>query len=448
MGKISSSGCTPVRSGAAHAALLLLFVAMFVSAVSAQEHFSRRLWQVADGLPSDVVQAFSETPDHALWIGTTGGLVRFDGEHFSLFDQDNTPALTADSIFCLTVTKDGTLWIGIEGGGLVRYRDGQFHAFGKSDGLSDPVVRAILEDPNGSLWVGTDHGLYRMQGNRFSRVDDTKELPALSVHTLTLTRDGDLWVGGTALVRLHDGGREVQAFTLPLSGSSMRIKTIMESTDRTLWVGAVSGLYRLADGKFVAVPQIRRTVRVLRQTHDGTVWIGTIGNGLYTLGPNGIPHKFAGGPPSQSILNLFEDVEHNIWVASQVGMERLSPSSITLLRSNDSSDADFGTVFQDHDGSVWMCSNHLFRQQADGLLRVDNPPVRAATIRNMLRASDGSLWIGTEGSGLFRLRAGRVERFSTREGLVNNFIRSLIEDRDGSLWVGTDSDLDHIQRGQ
>jgi len=104
------------------AAILTPFLAI---ACIAQEAYSHRLWQAADGLPTDVVQAFAETQDHALWIGTTDGLVRFDGSRFRYYRRDNTPALGADSVFCLTVTRDGTLWIGIEGGGLVRYRDGQ-----------------------------------------------------------------------------------------------------------------------------------------------------------------------------------------------------------------------------------------------------------------------------------------------------------------------------------
>ena len=80
------------------------------------------------------MQAFAETPDHALWIGTTNGLVRFDGSRFRYYQRENTPALRADSVFCLTVTRDGTLWIGVEGGGLVRYRDGKFREFTASTG--------------------------------------------------------------------------------------------------------------------------------------------------------------------------------------------------------------------------------------------------------------------------------------------------------------------------
>lgn len=83
-------------------------------------NYSRRVWQTADGLPEDFVQSFAQTPDGYLWIGTSGGLVRFDGVRFSLFNHDNVPAFHDDSFYSLLVARDGTLWAGTEGGGLVR----------------------------------------------------------------------------------------------------------------------------------------------------------------------------------------------------------------------------------------------------------------------------------------------------------------------------------------
>ena len=165
-----------------------------------------------DGLPSDVVQAFAETPDNTLWIGTTNGLVRFDGNRFRYYAHENTPALGADSAFCLTVTRDGTLWIGIEGGGLVRYRDGHFREFTAADGLSDNVVRAIFEDRDGLLWVGADHGLFQLHGERLVRIDGTNLVPELSVHTITQESNGAIWVGGTSLLRIPQVRRECIEF--------------------------------------------------------------------------------------------------------------------------------------------------------------------------------------------------------------------------------------------
>src|SRR5215472_668567 len=79
--------------------------------------YTRRVWQTQDGLPENTVQAFAQTPDNYLWIGTSGGLVRFDGASFLVYDRDNTPAIRDNSIFCLTVSRDGSLWAGTDGAG-------------------------------------------------------------------------------------------------------------------------------------------------------------------------------------------------------------------------------------------------------------------------------------------------------------------------------------------
>ena len=424
----------------------ILFALTLASAGWSQEAFSHRLWQAADGLPSDVVQAFAETPDHALWIGTTNGLVRFDGSSFRNYRRENTPALGADSVFCLTVTRDGTLWIGVEGGGLVHYRDDHFREFTVLDGLSNNVVRAIFEDRDGLLWVGTDQGLFQLHGERLVRVDATNLVPELSVHAITQDRDGAMWVGGSSLIRILAG--KTRVYSIPFRRQSQRIKSLLQTTDGTIWVGAVSGLYRVAGDRLEPVTRIRRTVRVLRQTHDGTLWIGSIGNGLYSIRSRGEPVLFAGGPPSKSILNLYEDREGNLWIGSQIGMERLSRSAMSLLPLPGSPDADFGSVFVDRDGSIWACSTNLYRER-DGVMRKEVlRGLGGVTIRNLLRAADGSLWVGTEGWGVFQLNGSATVHYTTAQGLTNDFVRVMLEDRDNSLWVGTDGELNHIVNGR
>src|SRR5580700_12321717 len=94
-----------------------LLLAVRLDAVSPRDlpdGYTRRVWQTQDGLPENTVQAFAQTPDHYLWIGTSGGLVRFDGAKFVVFDRENTPEIRENSIFCLAVSHDGSLWAGTD----------------------------------------------------------------------------------------------------------------------------------------------------------------------------------------------------------------------------------------------------------------------------------------------------------------------------------------------
>lgn len=233
--------------------------------------YTQHVWQAADGLPEQTVQAFAQTADGYLWIGTTGGLVRFDGTHFTVFDRQNTPSLHENSVFCLMVSRDGALWIGTEGGGLIRYTEGQFQSWTAHEGLSNDFVRSLAQDAEGVIWAGTDNGLLRLQGNHFARVDGASGIPALAVHSVFPDRQGRLWVGGSKLLCLQ--GADVKEFTLSGEASQNRVKSILQTQDGTLWVGTVSGLNRMPPGqnKFERVPGINGTVRVLRQTPDGAV---------------------------------------------------------------------------------------------------------------------------------------------------------------------------------
>ncbi|HKQ73138.1 MAG TPA: two-component regulator propeller domain-containing protein, partial [Blastocatellia bacterium] len=158
--------------------------------------YSRRVWRNVDGLPEDFAQSLAQTPDGYLWIGTSGGLARFDGTSFVVFNRENTPAFLDDSVYSLLVTKDGTLWAGTEGGGLIRYRDGRFRVFGLAEGLGNGFVRVIYEDKNRQLWVGTDNGLFRMLNESLIRVDGQGGAPRMSAHAICEDREGRLLVGG------------------------------------------------------------------------------------------------------------------------------------------------------------------------------------------------------------------------------------------------------------
>src|SRR5215467_15263525 len=93
---------------------------------SSIREYSHRIWRVQDGLPQNRIHTISQTADGYLWIGTSGGLVRFDGHRFFVFDRSNTAAFRDDSILALCPSRDGSLWIGTEGGWLLRYRRDAF----------------------------------------------------------------------------------------------------------------------------------------------------------------------------------------------------------------------------------------------------------------------------------------------------------------------------------
>jgi ligand-binding sensor domain-containing protein/signal transduction histidine kinase len=412
-------------------------------------NYTVRSWQAQNGLPGETVQSFAQTPDGFLWVGTSDGLFRFDGANFTLFSHANTPLMRENSVFCLLAGQNGRLWIGTDGSGLLEMHDGIFKAFTPADGLTDGFIRALFEDRNGTLWVATDNGLFRVTDNKVTRVDGRPNMPSTSFHGLLEDHTGRIWAGAARLYAIRDGKPE----SYPLGGvdNQHRLKSIVETADGSIWAGTVSGLYRLLPGarRFAQVPGVYGTVRTLREAAVGELWAGTIGQGIFRIRyqPHAVKISRLTAPSplvSNTVLSIFADSAGNLWIGTQVGMTRLSRTPVNVLLLPQAADSDFGTVSLDTDGSLWAASNQLVHLIGDRAVPFQFQKLGNAHVRNVLRARDGALWLGTDGSGVFKLTSKGMRRFTTAEGLVNNFVRVMMEAHDGSMWVGTDSGLSHL----
>ncbi len=416
--------------------------------------YSRRIWQSAEGLPEDFAQSIAQTPDGYLWIGTSGGLLRFDGHRFVLFDQASYPTLTDDSVYTMLAGRDGALWIGTEGGGLLRWHEGRFQHFGERQGLTNGFVRVIHRDRKGTLWIGTDGGLFRMEGGRLVRVDGSGGIPRFSVHAIREDRRGRLLVGGLGLL-VMDGVR-TSFHTSPESLADNSIRAILPASDGSIWIGTISGVRRITslEGNPFAVPRIATGVNsgVLMESSDGRIWVGAYGHGVlvYERGhlvrrlqaPSWLPHN--------NVLGLFEDSEKNIWVGTQGGLLRLSPSTAATLTTADGVPQSISTVYEDRDGNLLATGlNGSIYRVHDGVLQpLPLPPgIAPLRIRNAYRDSTGALWLGTDGQGALRITSSGVQHFTMRQGLVNDFIRAFCEDRKGNFWIGTDGGLSQLHGG-
>jgi ligand-binding sensor domain-containing protein/signal transduction histidine kinase len=436
---------------------LLLLSAAAASQTPASDSipYSRRVWRSVDGLPEDFAQALAQTPDGYLWIGTSGGLVRFDGTSFVVFNHENTPAFQDDSVYSLLVARDGTLWAGTEGGGLVRYQSGLFRSFGAAEGLTNGFVRVIFEDKSRHLWIGTDVGLFRMRDQSLIRVDERDGKPRISVHSICEDRAGRLLIGGRGLLILR--GQEATYYTSNESQADNSIRTIRQTADGAVWIGTISGLRKLDQGLIgnpFATPRMLSNINIsaLFESRNGQLWIGSYGQGLMRY-QTGQLVKFSAPDllPHNNLLALYEDGEDDVWVGTQGGLLRLSPSAASTITTADGAPQSINTIYQDPGGQdlfVTALNGQLFRVAGQTLVPVALPSgLNRAPVRNLFRDSHGSLWIGTDGQGIARISEAGVVRFTMSHGLVSDFTRAFCEDRDGSLWIGADGGLSRFSNG-
>ena len=419
----------------------LAAVFYFASLVSGAHLYSSRVWRTQDGLPQSRIQSFAQTPEDYLWIGTSGGLVRFDGVRFYVFDRLNTPAFQDDSILALLTAKDGSLWIGTEGGGLVHYQRGVFTHFGRKQGLTNLFVRSVLEAHDGRIWVGTDRGFFECKDGALIRQDGRPELPLLSVTTMVQDDRGRIWLGGALGIWYLEGGRfHRHSFT-------SEARAILHTRKRTTWIATGLGLYT-ADGDVLRPSQLAKgsNVRQLAEDNEGNLWIGNISGGLLRWA-SGMESAVAEkeGLPDNTVLAIFSDRQGNVWVGTQDGLQRLTRTLVNTVTTQEGlRDENVGTVYEDPSGTIWITTGdgRLYTMQ-DGRAasyRLPNGPSTFYAL-SVFVDSRKVLWLGTIDRGIGRVVDGRATFFTTQDGLRNDRARQFFEDSRGSIWVATGSGL-------
>ncbi|MCP4573080.1 MAG: response regulator [bacterium] len=404
-------------------------------------------WDSLKGLPQSSAQAIIQTADGYIWMGTQGGIVRFDGVRFTLFDSTNTPAMRQDEIRDMAIAAGGGLWIATNGGGLLRYDGHEFEVMSGDDGPSHTApVLCLANGPSGVLWIGTlDEGLFRARGNRLDRVDFPADRIADGVLAVAECADGTLWVGtNRGLIKRTAAGWSDEA--LPGSRPDPTVHTLFADTDGTVWVGTREAVVALGDDdvRVFGPPDglAWENIQTIMRDREGVLWVGTYGTGLHRL-QDGALHHFVHRniPVTTSVHDLFEDRDGSLWVGSfQYGAFRLRDTSFSAMdASGPLSDDDVRAICKAHDGSYWIGvgSFGVERVHGDQVTRYTHEDgLPTSTVHAICETSDGSVWLGTEG-GATRVRDGVLRTFTTADGLAHDSIRALYEDSRGRLWIGT-----------
>jgi ligand-binding sensor domain-containing protein/signal transduction histidine kinase len=404
-----------------------------------------QFWTSENGLPQNSVHDVLQTRDGYLWIATEGGVARFNGIQFTVFNQENNPAFTSNDTCCLAEDRSGALWIGTSDG-LLRHSEGTFSRYTTADGLPSPVVLSFVATSDGSLLLLTSGGLARYDGRRFTPL-------TLSVSALGSGLGDQVWLATATGLFLYNQ-RLTNAVAVP-GLPTEPIEGIGSLQDGSQWVRTRAALLLWNQGRLRTwrarheLPGTR--VQSFLADSRGTLWVGT-DQGLVALlsAPTTENARLEVQPDLgvTSILSMFEDREHNLWIGTDTaGLHVLRQQKFRTLTSL--SGYPTTAITQTTDGTIW------FGSRGEGLFHYVDGQTRHLTTKDGLISDviltvaagrDGSLWIGTP-DGLNHLLGNKIDSYTSADGLPDDFIRSLFVDRDGSLWVGTRRGLAHRQNG-
>ena len=458
--------------------------------------------QHPDSLASDAVLALAQDRAGEIWVGTDAGLDlwRPATDNFKHFKHsaDDSQSIASNRVNTLYVDRSNTLWVSTFDNGVSRYAGERLGftsypastttASGTGDSLhlSNPDVRAILEDTEGRLWIATAGGLnlFDRSLSRFALIKhdptDPNSLSDDYLMSLYQDRSGLLWVGtrGGGVNRWNPRSWRF-GLVRPAWLANAYAIAFADAGDGRLWIGTQgSGLYRFdpnsgeaqaANTLFgTAHPITDSRVMTLLRATTGDLWMGTMGGGLVRINQNGRTIRFGrasdGTIPtnalgSNDVMSLCETRDGRIWVGTfDGGIAVISPHTQIIQHIGTSASDDTGntnapatSIAQDRDGFIWVGTDGagLMALRPDGTVagkwrhhQRDPHSLAADTIYAVHVDHNGRVWIGTDSAGLDQMVGGaqspasvQFRNLSTNGGLSSDTIYGIEDDAQGALWL-------------
>lgn len=381
----------------------LLLAVPGAAQVDAGREWTVRQWTTAQGLSQNSVNAVLQTRDGFIWLGTFGGLVRFDGVGFETWDVSNAPALGDARILSLAEGPDGSIWIGTEDNGIVRKVGDRFERIVPPEEAR--LVFHLHFDAEGRIWATAEGGA-RTVDPATGTVTPRPDAGSVGWHGLTVDRSGATWSSHQpALLRLPAEAGSGPLASFPLDLPSPSPHTMSVAPDGDVVVGAWERVIRIdpetgdrSDVDLGSIGMRGIEVRAIAHLDDGSLLAG--GFGLARIGPDGsarpVPLRVS-GRPVRRIGAAMVDREGSVWIGTRGdGLLRLRPAAVRpALTTFDGPVTETYAMGRDDLGRIWTSTCGV-------LMRYDAPDEPPAATRPDVCADDiasraGELWYRSRG---------------------------------------------------
>jgi ligand-binding sensor domain-containing protein/two-component sensor histidine kinase len=447
----------PNRRTFQFAALLLCVFCAGVSAMAeADSPFIVDSWSDKEGLPESAVISVIQTRDGYLWLGTLNGLVRFDGNRFTIFDENNTAGLDSDRIVFLFEDNEKNLWVGTESAGLAVVKNGIVKNFGAESASCGKVIYASEDSQSNILFCATA-GLLNYHNDKMDFYPGvaSPQLSGFAAKMLVPSKSGGIWQIFNGVVQKWNANQIEKDFHASPWGNT-NVTSACEDENGNLIVGTLGAgiFWYQPDGKFRQISEAQglssRFVLSLCMDRAGNLWAGTDGGGL-----DHIKRKIFTAPPELrpfTAQSVSQDADGGLWTA-------FNASGVSYLKTNVAEDFGQGqglldpnawTVLVDHRQQVWVGTRYggLFQFQTNHFVPAPGAEILGAQIFALFEDRSGQLWAGTQ-NGLANFDGQKWKLLTTHDGLSENTIRAIAQDADGNFWIGTENQgLDFFKDGK
>lgn len=436
-----------------------------------------------------------------LWVAGRTGVdrLRASGDGFSHFALPGVAPGRAEA-FALVQDRHGRVWVGSEGGllyvdeahaRLVRFVPAGAASQAARAALAAAWVSSLLESRDGSLWVGTNHGLFVLgsDGKLRAWLRHEAGVPASladdRVSALAEAAGGSIWVGtaGSGLDRLDPAGSGWSVQHLrhddadaPDGLSNDNVVSLFVDATGLLWVGTYGGGFDVVNTHAQAFDNVEHRaddpdsiasdiVWAIQRDARGAIWVGTEA-GLTRLGarPGDVQHyRFPGTAPtpgSGAVYGLSVDADQRLWVVATSGLYRnagpgtpFAPVALQLPAGGSAAPVLVNALLRDAQGRLWATSNAGLLQLDSASGRVlaryqdgTDAPIARAVVSPICQTADGVLWLGTQ-VGVLRFDPGQARFLPPPAAAAHAAlftaadVLSCLATPGGDLWIGTTAGL-------
>jgi signal transduction histidine kinase/ligand-binding sensor domain-containing protein len=388
-----------------------------------------------------------------LWRMEAHGWQRFAYGHWSHFPlpfslKDPSKLHISSSIedskhrFWYKLPETPNVYYCVDGGVLTQYK-----------GI-DPEDFVTYKDRLGNLWATNPSGRSRLWKDGHSTALFGFSTPFM--YRVLEDREGTLWIGTAKEGLFRADPQAIAMYQHPNGAQWNVVEPVLQDRTGSIWFGSRLGLFRLNSGKYenfyhAGEPSKRMAwdniVSAIYEDRDGTIWAGTW-NGLSKREGSQLVTEPSSAAIQGRINAILRDRAGDLWVGGEKGLYRIHDDHCTQVGRSDglASDSPYvQTILEDRRGTLWIGT-------ASGLARSDRghfsmlPAAADLSITALYEDAVGVLWVGTYDTGLARLDGETFTRYTEKDGLFDNGVFQILEDQQGFLWLSSHLGLYRIKK--
>jgi ligand-binding sensor domain-containing protein/serine phosphatase RsbU (regulator of sigma subunit) len=385
--------------------------------------------------------------------------------------------LPQSSVYCMLQDSRGFIWMGTDGAGVTRFDGQNFETYNETNGLTDNVVRSLMEDSKGNIWIGTNKGITYYDGYIFKTIGKSEGLNGSSVLKIIEGSNGIIWAvtndGGLSGITQGDSV-SVFSFTSEDGLINDFIFDIYEDPEKNIWLGMIGGvnILEFEDStarkiKNIYKPEINSesvvTILSIEATHDGKMWFGSYGNGLFSTIPSGDKDKLVISPspvnsfvPDMIIWDITEMKNGELWLATDKnGVVKYQNGNVVGIFNKESGlqSNQILNIINDREGNIWFSSfgqGVMMYGDEKFISYNENSGIKGSQVLDVLFSSDNIFYLASEEGLMQFVKEGskirRLKYFTAANGLNSQGANTIEKYGKDQILVGTKNGI-NILRG-